>query len=169
LAPVVGHLGIARAAGLAPGPSPDTLAPAVRDFARATRFRASAVVATASELRHSATSTEQVTRSRRRLSVPLVVVSAGQRRSTPVADVLDALQRDQLDVSSPSCQLVAESSGHAVALGQPEIVVAAILAVVKASRMRSAPDCLSVRSVSVQRGTAMAVAPESAKRDARER
>jgi hypothetical protein len=139
LAPAVGHLGIAR--GLAPGPSPAILAPSVRGYAQATRFRASALVAAASELGHARESAEQVARSRRVLSVPFAVVSAGQREDSRVAAVLDSLQKEHLQLSTRSCRIIATASGHGVAFDQPEIVVEAIRAVIAASRADGTPDC----------------------------
>jgi pimeloyl-ACP methyl ester carboxylesterase len=141
LAPVLGHLGIARVAGLAPGPSPSVLSPAVRGFAQATRFRAASLVAASSELRNAQESAEQVARSRRVLDAPLVVVSAGQRQSTRIGTVLEELQRDHLQLSTRSCRIVAAGAGHAVAFQQPDVVVDAIRTVVAASRTDSAPDC----------------------------
>jgi len=141
LAPLVGHLGLSRVAGFAPGPSPSLLSPAVRGFAEATRFRAATVVAAASELGHARESAAQVARSRRALSVPLVVVSAGQRQSTRVAAVLDELQEEHLQLSTQSCRIIAAASGHGIAFDAPEVVVEAIREVLAASRAGRAPDC----------------------------
>jgi hypothetical protein len=73
-------------------------------------------------------------------------VSAGERRSH-AAEVLAALQRDQASLSKMSCHVIAERSGHAIAFGQPEIVVEAIRATVDAIR-HAAPvlDCESITS-----------------------
>ena len=128
LAPALGHLGIARAAGFAPGPSPSILAPGVRRFAQATRFRAETVVAAAGELGHARESAEQVASSTRVLGVPLVVVSAGQRQNTRVAAVLDDLQKEHLRLSTRSCRAIAALSGHGIAFDEPAVVVEAIRA-----------------------------------------
>ena len=141
LAPVVGHLGIARAAGLAPGASPDVLSPSVRSYAKATRFRASAVVAAASELGSAQESAEEVAGTRRALAAPLVIISAGQRQNSRVAQVLESLQLEQLQLSTRSCRVVAEASGHGIAFDQPQLVVQAIRAVIIASRADNAPNC----------------------------
>jgi pimeloyl-ACP methyl ester carboxylesterase len=141
LAPVLGHLGIARVAGVGPGPSPSVLSPAVRGFAQATRFRAASLIAASSELGSAQESAEQVARSRRMLNVPLVIVSAGQRQSTRIGTVLEELQKDHLQLSTRSCRIVAMGAGHAVAFQQPEVVVDAIRAVVVAARTDSVPDC----------------------------
>jgi hypothetical protein len=79
---------------------------------------------------------------RRELGVPLVVLSAG-RREPQIAEVLDALQRDQATLSKQSCHMIAERSGHAIPFGQPEIVVGAIRATVEASRNAAPPACSS--------------------------
>jgi pimeloyl-ACP methyl ester carboxylesterase len=144
LAPVVAHVGLARAAGIAPGPPPDAIAASLQEFAQATRFRSSALVTTADELRHASQSAGQVKAARRTLDIPLVVVSAG-RRAERVAEILNDLQHDQVALSTRSCQVVAERSGHAVALDQPQIVVDAIRATVEASRQGTAsPDCQAI-------------------------
>ena len=144
LSPAIAYLGIPRLLGVAPGPSPDSLAPAVRGFAHATRFRSSMIIAAGDELAHAAESAAQIQAARRDLTVPLVVVSAGRRGHTRVAEVLDSLQRDQLTLSRRSCQVTAERSGHAIVLEQPEIVADTIRATVEASRQSLAPDCNSI-------------------------
>ena len=150
LAPVAAYVGIARLVGFSPGPPPDSMAPSVREFARATRFRSSAFASGADELESATESAEQVKSARRVLDIPLVVVSAGRRRSPQVADVLDSLQRDQLSLSKRSCQVMAARSGHGIVLQEPEIVVDAIRATVDASRQVAvAPDCGTI----VERGS----------------
>jgi len=150
LAPVAAYVGIARFVGLSPGSTPDSLAPLVREFARATRFRSSAFASGADELESGEESAAQVKSARRVLDIPLVVVSAGRRRSAQVAEVLDSLQRDQLSLSKRSCQVTAARSGHGISLQQPVIVVDAIRATVEASRQVAvAPDCRTI----AQRGS----------------
>ena len=149
LAPIVAYLGIARLLGIAPGLPADSFTHEVKHYARATRFRSSALVTTAGELLSGRDSAAQVRAARRELEIPLVVVSAG-RRSSRTAEVLATLQRDQVNLSRRSCQVTADRSGHGIALGQPEIVVDAIRATVDASRQISAvPDCASI----TQRGS----------------
>ena len=150
LAPAAAYLGIARLVGVAPGPSLNSFTPPLRRFVQATRFRSSTFVAAADELRHARESAGQVEAARRELAIPLVVVSAGRRGDARVAEVLDSLQRDQVTLSKRSCQVTAGRSGHAIALGQPEIVVDAIRTTVEASRqVNVAPDCGSI----TQRGS----------------
>jgi hypothetical protein len=150
LAPVAAYVGIARVVGFSPGPTPDAFAPSVRAFAHATRFRSSAFASGAEELESATESAEQVKLARRVLDIPLVVVSAGRRRSAKIAEVLDSLQRDQLSVSKLACQVIAARSGHGIVFQQPEIVVDAVRATVDASRQGGvAPNCGTV----AQRGS----------------
>lgn len=150
LAPFAAYTGIARLVGFSPGPTPEVLAPSVREFARATRLRSSAFTAAADELKWGGESAKQVQSTRRVLDVPMVVVSAGRRRSPHEAEILDSLQRDQVLLSKRSCQVTAERSGHGISLAQPEIVVDAIRATVEASRQGAvAPDCGTI----TQRGS----------------
>ena len=95
LAPAIAYLGVARAVGIAPGPSPDSIAPPLREFAQATRFRSGAFVTAADELRHASESAEQVKTARRELEIPLVVVSAGRRER----GLVDVLCPDHIEVA----------------------------------------------------------------------
>ena len=123
---------------------PIRLSSEVRDYARATRFRSSALATAASELLNGRESATQVTAARRELDIPVVIVSAG-RREPGIAEVLSALQRDQLRLSKRSCQVTAERSGHGIAIAQPEIVIDAIRATVEASRHATvSPDCNAI-------------------------
>jgi pimeloyl-ACP methyl ester carboxylesterase len=145
LAPLVAYSGIARLLGIAPGLPPDSVANDVRDYARATRFRSSALVAAASELLNGSGSAAEVRAERRQLDIPVVIVSAGRRGNARTTEVLSSLQRDQLALSKRSCQVIAERSGHGIALTQPEIVVDSIRAIVEAARnVTATPDCDSI-------------------------
>lgn len=106
-----------------------SLAPSVQPFARATKFRTAGYQAAASEIAHFAESAEEVRRSRRKLTVPLIVVTSGNDDVT-----WGELQRDQVTLSERGCQIVAEESGHVVPIDQPRIVVDAIRRVVEAAR-----------------------------------
>jgi len=131
--PFLSSVGVFRLLGVSFGPRPDSLAPSVRGFARATAFRTAAYQATADEGIHLRESAAEVRASRRQLTVPVVVVTAG-RDADPV---WRELQRDQVGLSRQGCQVVAERSGHGIALGQPEAVVNAIRATVDAARGRT--------------------------------
>ena len=142
LAAPLAYLGIARSLDLVPGIPIDAFPPEVRRYVQATRARTSALVTAANELLSGPVSAVQVRATRRELPIPVVAVSAG-RESPDMANVLAALQRDQATLSTQSCHVTAERSGHAVAFGQPAIVVNAIRAVVQASTGRL--DCDVIR------------------------
>ncbi|HJR51617.1 MAG TPA: alpha/beta hydrolase [Gemmatimonadales bacterium] len=131
--PLLSSIGAFRLLGVSFGLPPESLAPSVRAAARATAFRATAYQATANEGMHLAESAAQVRASRRKLAIPVVVVTAG-RDADPA---WRSLQRDQVGLSERGCQVIAEQSGHAVALGQPQLVVDVIRAVVDTARGRA--------------------------------
>jgi hypothetical protein len=74
----------------------------------------------------------EVSAARRELTVPLVVVTAGQSIDTN----WQQLQQDQVSLSQQGCQIIAAQSGHAVALDDPQVVTDAIRAVVDTVRGR---------------------------------
>ncbi len=128
--PILSSLGVFRMLGMSFGPDLEALAPSVRPFARATAFRASIYQAAASEGVHLPESAEEVRTTRRKLNVPLIVITAG--RGTD--DRWRALQRDQVALSAQGCQIVAEQSGHAIPLREPQTIVKAIRALVFRTR-----------------------------------
>jgi pimeloyl-ACP methyl ester carboxylesterase len=131
--PILSSLGVFRLLGVSFGPQLESLAPSVQRLARATAFRASAYQATASEGMHLPESAAEVRASRRRLSIPLIVITAGRGSDTKWRE----LQRDQVGLSDQGCQIVAEQSGHAIPLSDPPIVVKAIRAIVARARGRT--------------------------------
>jgi pimeloyl-ACP methyl ester carboxylesterase len=131
--PLLSSLGVFRLLGVTFGPPPAALAPAVRSFAEATGFRAAAYQAAVDEFTHLRESAREVKATRRQLNMPVVVVTAG--RGSDAAWL--KLQRDQVALSQRGCQIIAENSGHAVPLGQPEVVIRAIESVVDAVNGRS--------------------------------
>jgi pimeloyl-ACP methyl ester carboxylesterase len=131
--PILSSLGVFRMLDVSFGPELDALAPSVQRFARATAFRASTYQAAASEGMSLPTSAAQVKASRRKLSIPVIVITAGRGSD----DRWRELQRDQVGLSSQACQMFAEQSGHAIPLRQPDAVVKASRAVVLRSRGRS--------------------------------
>ena len=137
--PLLSSVGILRLAGVTFGLPSTSLAPPVGNIAHATRFRAAGYQAAADEIIHVRESATEVRDTRRTLTIPVVVVTAG--RGTDPA--WEALQRDQVALSQQSCQIIAEQAGHAVAAEQPEVVVNAIRAVVDAIRKqgRIGPQC----------------------------
>lgn len=131
--PLLSSVGVFRLLGVSFGPPPDSLAPSVRHRARATSFRASAYQSTADEGIHFRESAAEVKATRRTLTIPVVVVTAGRGADAAWRE----LQRDQVGLSQQGCQVVAEQSGHAIAIGQPQAVVDTIRAIVDRARGRN--------------------------------
>jgi pimeloyl-ACP methyl ester carboxylesterase len=130
--PILSSLGVLRLSGFSLGPPAESLAPPVRGSARATSFRAAAYRAAVDEFIHLGESAAEVRATRRKLTVPLVVVTAGRGSDAVWRD----LQRDQVALSQHGCQVMAEQSGHNVTVGQPQVVVDAIRATVETARGR---------------------------------
>lgn len=128
--PLLSSLGILRLLGVSFGLSEESLAPSARQFARATRFRAAGYRAAAGEISHIRESAEEVRRSRRKLTIPVVVVTGGRGADQQWR----SLQADQVTLSERGCQIIAERAGHVVALDQPDVVVNAIRTIVETSR-----------------------------------
>ena len=121
-----------RLLGVSFGWSLSSLAPSVRGFAHATMFRAAGYQAAANEITHIQESAEEVRASRRKLTMPVVVVTGARGADATWRE----LQRDQVGLSERGCQIVAEQSGHVVPIDQPEVIVDAIRAIVDAARGR---------------------------------
>jgi pimeloyl-ACP methyl ester carboxylesterase len=134
LVPLLSSTGVFRLLGVSFGMAPESLAPAVQRFARATSFRAVAYQTAADEVSHLRESAAEVRATRRRLTVPVVVVTAGLGADA----AWQHLQRDQVGLSEQGCQVIAEQSGHAIALGQPQAIVESIRAIVDKARGRHA-------------------------------
>jgi pimeloyl-ACP methyl ester carboxylesterase len=141
--PFLSSVGVLRLAGVSFGPSPGSLAPSVRDFARATRFRAAGYQAAADEISHIRESAAEVRDTRRELTIPVVVVTGARGADA----TWRGLQRDQVTLSKRGCQIIAEQSGHLVATDQPQVIVAAIRAIVDTARGRNVPLCGSAVGV----------------------
>jgi pimeloyl-ACP methyl ester carboxylesterase len=135
--PLLATIGVFRLLGVTFGGSADALPPSVRPFARATKFRTSAYRAAADEITHFGESASEVRSSRRKLAVPVVVVTGG--RETDAA--WQRLQRDEASLSDRGCLIVAPDSGHVVFIDQPEVVTGAIRAVVQTARGHHVPLC----------------------------
>ena len=130
--PLLSSLGVLRLLGISFGGSGESLPPSARPFARATRFRAAGYQAAADEIMHIRESALEVRSSRRILTVPVIVVT-GERGADPA---WRALQDDQVTLSQHGCTIVAEESGHVVAVDQPAVVVDAIRRIVETARGR---------------------------------
>jgi len=135
--PLLSTIGVLRLLGVSLGQRIESLAPSVRHVARATSFRAAGAQAAADEIIHVRESAEEVRRSRRKLTIPVLVVTGGRGAD----ENWRQLQRDQAALSERGCLIVAERSGHVVAVDQPGVVVDAIRTVVETARGRDVPLC----------------------------
>ena len=136
--PLLSTIGLFRLLGVSFGGDIDALPPSVRGSARATAFRASAYQATANEGMHLPETAAEVRASRRKLSIPVVVVTAGLGADSE----WQRMQRDQVGLSTQGCQVIAERSGHVIPLGQPRAIAEPIRALVRMTRERKVvPPC----------------------------
>jgi pimeloyl-ACP methyl ester carboxylesterase len=135
--PLLSSIGIFRLLGISFGPSPALLSPSDQRFLGATRFRAAGYRAAADEIIHIRESASEVRTSRRKLPIPVVVVTGARGADATWRD----LQRDQVKLSERGCQIIAEQSGHLVQIDQPQIVVNAVRAVIDGTRGGNVPVC----------------------------
>jgi pimeloyl-ACP methyl ester carboxylesterase len=135
--PVLSSTGVLRLLGVSFGQRVESLPPSVRPYARATRFRAAGYQAAADEITHIRESAEEVRRSRRMLTIPVLVVTGGRGSDAQWR----RLQQDQASLSDRGCLIVARESGHVVAVEEPEVVVNAIRTVVEIARGHAVPLC----------------------------
>jgi pimeloyl-ACP methyl ester carboxylesterase len=130
--PVLSTIGVFRLLGVSFGANPASAPPSMRGSARATAFRASAYRATANEGIHLPETAAEVRASRRTLTIPVVVVTAGLGADPE----WQRLQRDQVGLSERGCQVIAERSGHMISLTQPQAIVEPIRTMVRMARER---------------------------------
>ena len=135
--PLLSTLGVLRLAGVSFGQPPESLAPSVRRFARATMFRASGYQAAADEIIHMRETVSEVRSSRRRLTIPVLVVTGARGAD----DNWRRLQNDHASLSERGCLITAQRSGHVVSIDQPEIIVDAIRTVVDIARGHDVQPC----------------------------
>ena len=135
--PLLSTIGVLRLFGVSFGQPIESLPPSVQQFARATRFRAAGYQAAADEIVHVRESADEVRSSRRKLAIPVLVVTGARGAD----ENWRRLQQDQASLSERGCLIVAPQSGHVVQADQPEIVVDAIRAVVESVRNRDVPLC----------------------------
>jgi pimeloyl-ACP methyl ester carboxylesterase len=133
--PLLSTIGVLRLLGVSFGQRVESLDPSVRQFARATSFRAAGYQAAADEIIHIRESASEVRSSRRRLTIPVLVVTGARGAD----ENWRQLQRDQASLSARGCLIIAEQSGHVVAIDQPAAVVDAIRIVVETARGHDAP------------------------------
>jgi pimeloyl-ACP methyl ester carboxylesterase len=145
-APLLSTIGVLRLFGVSFGQTVESLAPSVRQFARATSFRASGYQAAADEIIHIRQSASEVRSSRRKLTIPVLVITGGRGAD----ENWRQLQRDQASLSERGCLMIAEESGHVVSVDQPEVVVDAIRTVVETARGHDVPLCAA--RANVERG-----------------
>jgi pimeloyl-ACP methyl ester carboxylesterase len=135
--PLLSTFGVLRLFAVSFGQRVESLAPSVQQFARATRFRTAGYEATADEIIHIRESAEEARSSRRKLRIPVLVVTGAQGAD----ENWRRLQRDLASLSKRGCLIFAQQSGHAVALDQPDVIVDAIRSVVETARGRDVPLC----------------------------
>jgi hypothetical protein len=140
--PLLSTIGVLRLLGVSFGERIESLAPSVQRFAQATRFRTAGYQAAADEIIHIRDSAEEVRSSRRKLTIPVLVVTGARGAD----EKWRQLQRDQASLSDRGCLMIAEQSGHVVPIDQPKIVVDAIRVVVETARGHDAPLPCSERS-----------------------
>ena len=144
--PLLSTIGVLRLFGVSFGQSIESLAPSVRQFARATSFRAAGYQTAADEIIHIRQSASEVRSSRRTLTIPVLVITGGRGAD----ENWRQLQRDQASLSERGCLMIAQESGHVVSVDQPEVVVDAIRIVVETARGHGFPLCAT--RANVERG-----------------
>ena len=141
--PLLSTIGVLRLLDVSFGQRIESLAPSVRQYARATSFRAAGYQAAADEIIHIRESVSEVRSSRRKLTVPVLVITGGRGAD----ENWRQLQRDQASLSERGCLIVAQESGHVVAIDQPEVIVDAIRTVVETVRGHDVPLCATRANV----------------------
>ena len=135
--PLLSTIGVLRLFGVSFGQRVESLPPSVRQYAQATSFRAAGYRAAADELLHIRESVSEVRSSRRKLPIPVVVVTGARGAD----ENWRQLQHDLTSLSERACLVIARQSGHVVSVDQPEIVVDAIRTVVETARGHDVPLC----------------------------
>jgi pimeloyl-ACP methyl ester carboxylesterase len=135
--PLLSTIGVLRLFGVSFGQRVESLPPSVRQYAQATSFRAAGYRAAADELLHIRESVSEVRSSRRKLTIPVVVVTGARGAD----ENWRQLQDDLTSLSERACLVIARQSGHVVSVDQPEIVVDAIRTVVETARGHDVPLC----------------------------
>jgi pimeloyl-ACP methyl ester carboxylesterase len=138
--PLLSTIGVFRLLGVSFGQPIESLAPSVRQYARATMFRASGYQAAADEIIHIRETISEVKSSRRRLTTPVLVVTGAGGAD----ENWRRLQQDQASLSERGCLITAQQSGHVVAIDQPQVVVDAIRTVVEIVRGQDVPLCATL-------------------------
>ena len=135
--PLLSTVGALRLFGVSFGQSVESLPPSVRRYAQATSFRAAGYQAAADEIIHIRESASEVSSSRRKLTIPVVVVTGARGAD----EHWRQFQQDLASLSERGCSMIARQSGHVVSIEQPEVVVDAIRTVVETARGHGVPPC----------------------------
>jgi pimeloyl-ACP methyl ester carboxylesterase len=135
--PLLSTVGVFRLFGVSFGQRVESLPPSVRRYAQATSFRAAGYQAAADEIIHIRETVSEVRSSRRKLTIPVVVVTGARGAD----ENWRQLQQDLTSLSERGCLMIARQSGHVVSVDQPEVVVDAIRRVVETARGRDVPLC----------------------------
>lgn len=132
LGPIAASLGILRLAGVTLAAPPEQAPAKVRPFVRATTYRTSRYRTMADELLHTQQSGREVAQTRRQLDIPLVVLSDANGSGVG-AEIKRELQADMVTLSSRSCQVIVDDSGHGLG-NHPELVTKAVRDVIEAAK-----------------------------------
>jgi len=135
--PLLSTIGVFRLLGVTFGGRVESTAPSVRRYAQATSFRAAGYQAAADEIIHIRETVSEVRSSRRKLTIPVLVVTGARGAD----ETWRRLQQDEASLSERGCLIVAQNSGHVVSVNQPEVVVDAIRTVVEIARGHDVPLC----------------------------
>jgi pimeloyl-ACP methyl ester carboxylesterase len=135
--PLLSTVGVFRLFGVSFGQRVESLPPSVRRYAQATSFRAAGYQAAADEINHIRETVSEVRSSRRKLTIPVVVVTGARGAD----ENWRQLQQDLTSLSERGCLMIARQSGHVVSVDQPEVVVDAIRRVVETARGHDVPLC----------------------------
>jgi len=138
--PVLSTIGVFRLLGVSFGQRVDSLAPSVQRYAQATRFRAAGYQAAADEIMHIEETVSEVRRTRRKLTIPVLVVTGARGAD----ENWRRLQQDEASLSERGCLITAQQSGHVIPIDQPQVVVDAIRTVVAMARGQEVPLCATL-------------------------
>jgi pimeloyl-ACP methyl ester carboxylesterase len=131
--PLAAALGVMRIAGNSLEHE-EELPAAMRRYAhigRSTKAYRSVV----DEYLHLGQTAAEVKTTRRKLNLPVIVLTAGQSDELPQARAAwQEMQRDQLALSDLSCQITEERAHHVMAIETPDVVVRTISLAVNAAR-----------------------------------
>jgi pimeloyl-ACP methyl ester carboxylesterase len=139
LVPLLSMVGVFRLFGVSFGQRVESLPPSVRRYAQATSFRAAGYQAAADEIIHIRETASEVRSSRRKLTIPVAVVTGARGAD----ENWRQLQLDLTSLSEQGCMTIARQSGHVVSVDQPEVVVDAIRRVVERARGHDVPLCVT--------------------------